>query len=96
MADLHEVISAWEHCTDQVGENNCDSCPYNNGYKGCMLYLKYDTIDLLKKQLPVKASTKNTYWAICDGCGETFRKFGMPAEKSKHCPSCGRKIEWGD
>ena len=48
----------------------------------------------MKNNNPVKVKTKNTYWAECEGCGATFRKFTMAAEKAKHCPSCGREIEW--
>lgn len=94
MPELGKVINAWEHCTDIVGESTCDDCPYNNEFNGCLLYLKIDTIELLKKQLPTKALTKNRYWAVCNDCGNTFRKFMMPAKKAKYCPECGKKIEW--
>ena len=45
--ELDKIISAWEHCI----EDECDICPYASDYRydGCMLRLKKDTIDLLKK-----------------------------------------------
>ena len=46
--DIDKIISAWEHCTDQIGKNECDMCPYNNDFNGCLLNLKIDTIKLLK------------------------------------------------
>lgn len=44
--DLDKIISAWEHCTSDEGD--CDDCPYNNDFNGCMLNLKLDTIKVLK------------------------------------------------
>lgn len=44
--DLDKIISAWEHCTSDEGD--CDDCPYNNDFNGCMLNLKLDTIEVLK------------------------------------------------
>ena len=47
--DLDKIISAWECCTDEIGVDNCDKCPYvESRYDGCMLLLKKDTINLLK------------------------------------------------
>ena len=45
--ELDKIISAWEHCISDEGD--CDDCPYNNDFNGCMLLLKKDTIDLLKE-----------------------------------------------
>ena len=47
--ELDKIIKAWECCTDEIGVDNCDKCPYvESRYDGCMLLLKKDTIDLLK------------------------------------------------
>ena len=80
---------------------HCSDCSYTNTDivgERCLIDLINDALELLKEQvkqqMPVKATTEATYWAICEGCGETFRKFAMPAERAKHCPACGRKIEW--
>ena len=48
--ELDKIINAWECCTDEIGVNNCDKCPYvGYRYDGCMLILKKDTIDALKE-----------------------------------------------
>ena len=48
MFDLDKIISGWEHCTDEIGANSCDTCPYNNDFNGCLLILKQDTLRVLK------------------------------------------------
>ena len=50
----------------------------------------------MKSQKTVKVTLSNKYWAVCDGCGEHFRIFTMPAKKAKYCPECGRMIKWND
>ena len=47
--DIDKIISAWEHCTSDEGD--CDDCPYNNDFNGCMLNLKLDTIKVLMEIL---------------------------------------------
>ena len=50
MTELDKVIKAWECCTDEIGVDNCDKCPYvESRYDGCMLFLKKDTIKVLKE-----------------------------------------------
>ena len=47
--ELDKIIKAWECCTDEIGVDNCDKCPYvESRYDGCMLLLKKDTIAILK------------------------------------------------
>ena len=48
--ELAKIIKAWECCTDDVGVDNCDKCPYvESRYDGCMLLLKKDTIAAMRK-----------------------------------------------
>ena len=52
-----------------------------------------EAIELLQER-PVRVTVTNKYWGKCEGCGEMFRIFTMAAVKAKHCPNCGKEIDW--
>lgn len=99
--DLDKIISAWEHCTSDEGD--CDDCPYNNDFNGCMLNLKQDTIKVLKfykehehdvcanclyeEVEPIRNKINGEGRLFCGSCNSIIPRWG------KYCAECERKVK---
>lgn len=102
--ELDKIISAWEHCISDEGD--CDDCPYNNDFNGCMLILKKDTIDLLKSfkerqrdegewKMTELLDEKNGLFncGCCWKCWQAPRHTDLYKAGFKYCPNCGAKMK---
>ena len=93
---IDKIISAWEHCVGDEGD--CDDCPYNNDFNGCMLILKKDTIDLLKEQEIVPYVDIDE--AKCPDCKVKLTRQELLGEDVlfegfyDFCPHCGKRVKW--
>ena len=97
--DLDKIISAWEHCTSDEGD--CDDCPYNNDFNGCMLNLKLDTIKILKfyKEHEHDVCANCLYEEADDLSQKEVEQLRNDANARRckcgwrYCPSCGARMD---
>ena len=98
MTDKEKVANGLKCCMHDEDDDHgrlCEECPYDRG--DCRKDLYNDTLELLKKQEPVKPFLEN-YWKNTMGrCGHC--KAPLPALeglRSKFCWMCGRAVKWDE
>ena len=102
--ELDKIISAWEYCTDEIGVDNCDKCPYvESRYDGGMLILKKDTIAVLKEHKKViedyervMAPMKPERNMNAYECGVCHEIVGIYRDDAcdNYCRNCGKAVDW--
>ena len=95
-----QLKSIYEDCNDEL----CDSCNlcYAQGTTGEHIKSIEIAIQALEKQIPKKVRKEQWIDSKCT-CGYVFSKhhgdgyYSIPLEnKTKYCPNCGQKIDFGE
>ena len=86
MLDREKVVKGLEYCST----HDCSIlCPY---WFGCDTHsLAKDALELLKEQA-TRPVYNGRHWE-CEKCGEKYKDI-LVVKEYKHCPGCGRRIEW--
>lgn len=95
-----QVKGIYEDCNEKLC-NNCDLC-YAQGNTGEHIKSIEIAIQALEKQIPKKVKKEQWIDSKCT-CGYVFSKhhgdgyYSIPLEnKTKYCPNCGQKIDFGE
>lgn len=93
MVDREKVIKGLEHHLKELSVGKtCFECPYC-GDSPCEICLITDALALLKEQdQSTRPIYNGRYWE-CEQCGEKYKDI-LAVKEYKHCPGCGRRIEW--
>ena len=89
--DREKVIKALEICAG----DSCKGCPKyeDSDHDGsCIDELMTDARELLKGQEPTRPVYNGRYWE-CEQCKLRYKDI-LAVKEYKHCPGCGRRIEW--
>ena len=91
-------------CIEEGCDRECENCEYNyaQGNNGEQKEALKVAIQALKKQIPKKVKIEQWIYTKCD-CGYEFSRhhgdgyYSIPLEnKTKYCPNCGQKIDFGE
>ena len=89
---------------DKHSNNECELCDYcySQGNFGEQKEAFQMAIQALEKQIPKKVKIEQWIYTKCD-CGYEFSRhygdgyYSIPLEnKTKYCPNCGQKIDFGE
>lgn len=89
MVEREKVIEGLKICYFPVAK--CQDCAYH-GLENCNDALCRDAYELLKEQEPTRPVFNGRYWE-CEQCKERYKDI-LAVKEYKHCPGCGRRIEW--
>lgn len=98
MPDRAEVISQLERCTLQTDlpihthRDACAICHYKRDGRCNFTSLMTDALELLKEQEPVEPKLVGVNMWACGKCGALLGWEDF--SQSRHCPVCGRKVDW--
>jgi hypothetical protein len=92
MIEREKVIKSLEECSG----GDCSGCQYfGQDIYGdhCWDKLMKVAAELLKEQdTPTRPVYNGRYWE-CEQCKERYKDI-LAVKEYKHCPGCGRRIEW--
>ena len=94
MVDRGKVIADLKLCAS----GSCKGCRYfmnwDNRDGRCWDALNMDAVKLLEGHgEPTRPVFNGRFWE-CEKCGEMYQDI-LEVRKYRHCPWCGRRIEWG-